>query len=144
MDILGENRYLLLFIHAITGCDTTSRPFGIGKAAAFKKIRKSPEMKRLAAVFYETRDRNVDNILSAGEKVIVHLYGGNMTETWDEFRFRNFCKFVAFGTTFVQVQTLPPVLAATKFHSLRVYYQVQEWLGTPPLDPTLFRWKTEN
>ena len=105
---------------------------------------KSPEMKRLAAVFYETRDRNIDNILSAGEKVIIHLYGGNMTETWDEFRFRNFCKHVAFGTTFVQVQTLPPLLAATKFHSLRVYYQVQEWLGTPPLDPTLFRWKTEN
>ena len=32
----------LLFIHAILGCDSTSRVFGIGKGAAFKKICSSP------------------------------------------------------------------------------------------------------
>ena len=33
--------YGLLFAHAITGCDTTSRLFGIGKSAPVKKLQSS-------------------------------------------------------------------------------------------------------
>lgn len=29
----------LLFLHAFTGCDTTSKPFGVWKAAALEKTR---------------------------------------------------------------------------------------------------------
>lgn len=36
--LLGEELCQLLpAIHSLTGCDTTSNPFGIGKAAALKK-----------------------------------------------------------------------------------------------------------
>ena len=36
----------------------------------------------------------------------------------------------------VEPQTLPPTPAAAKFHSLRVYYQVNEWKGNSlDLDP---------
>jgi hypothetical protein len=37
---LGEDIcHLLPFLHSLTGCDSTSRFFGIGKGIALKKIR---------------------------------------------------------------------------------------------------------
>ena len=45
------------------------------------------------------------------------------------------------GTSFVQTHTLPPTSSNAKFHSLRVYYQVQEWLGVPPADVTQYGWQ---
>ena len=42
----------LLFIHAFTGCDSTSRIFGIGKKTAFKKLVKDqPITKKCANCF---------------------------------------------------------------------------------------------
>ena len=38
-ELLGPNTCRLLpFIHALTGCDTTSRVYGISKGAALKKV----------------------------------------------------------------------------------------------------------
>ena len=37
---------------------------------------------------------------------------------------------MARNTSHIQPQTLPPTSAAAKFHSLRVYFQVQQWKGT--------------
>lgn len=38
-----------------------------------------------------------------------------------------FCQKVATGTAFVRPESLPPTSAAAKFHSLKVYHQVQKW-----------------
>ena len=38
----------LLFIHAISGCDTTSKPYGIGKVSVIEKFNK---LKESAKVF---------------------------------------------------------------------------------------------
>ena len=35
----------------------------------------------------------------------------------------------AIGTLPVEPGTLPPTLASVKYHSLRVYHQIQKWLG---------------
>ena len=45
-----ESCRLLPVIHAVTGCDTTSRVFGIGKSAAIKKAKK-PSFTRHLRVF---------------------------------------------------------------------------------------------
>ncbi len=43
--ILGDHLCSqLLFVHAITGCDTTSRIFGVGKKAAFQKLVKGDQL----------------------------------------------------------------------------------------------------
>ena len=39
--------------------------------------------------------------------------------------------------------TLPPTSAAAKNHSVRVYYQVQEWMGHRALDPQQWGWTLE-
>ena len=42
----------------------------------------------------------------------------------------------------VQPQALPPASAAAKYHSLPVYYQVQQWIGTETgLLPQDWGWK---
>ena len=142
---LGDLRYLLLFLHAMTGSDTTSRPYGIGKTAALRKLRSCKELQDLATVFYQAHSKTFESIESAGEKSLVLLYGGTLNESLDGLRYRLFCSKVAIGTTFVQVHTLPPTSAAARFHSCRVYLQVQEWMGnTPAKDATNFGWKLEH
>ncbi|XP_066016091.1 uncharacterized protein, partial [Pocillopora verrucosa] len=39
-----ENRKSLLAIHAITGCDTTSQFYGVGKASAWKVFEDAPDL----------------------------------------------------------------------------------------------------
>ena len=42
----------------------------------------------------------------------------------------------------LQPERLPPTKNAVKFHSFRVYLQIQQWLGVD-MDETLWRWKKE-
>jgi hypothetical protein len=141
IDVLGfPLRHLLLVLHALTGSDTTSRPFGIGKAAALRKLRSSACLQKVAQRFLEAS--SVSEAEAAGETALVLLYGGNEPDKIDDLRYRTFCRKVALGTTFVQVNTLPPTSAAARFHSHRVYWQVQDWMGNQ-LDPTTCGWKLE-
>ena len=90
------------------------------------------------------QEASSETVQSAREKALVILYGGNSSESLDALRYRLFCSKVAVGTTFVQVHTLPPTSAAARFHSLRVYLQVQEWLGNRrTVEPTQCGWRLE-
>ena len=52
------------------------------------------------------------------------------------------CEKVAKSSTFVEPQTLPPTSAATQYHSLRVYFQIQAWRETVGhLKPEEWGWK---
>ena len=57
----------LLFIHAITGCDTTSRLYGIGKTLS--KVQCSDEFTKISEVFMQ-ENANKDDIISVGEKAL--------------------------------------------------------------------------
>ena len=141
-ELFGEARHDLLFLHALTGCDSTSRPFGIGKPAAIRKLLTNSLQRKQSRVFLQ-QNITPAAIIEAGEKSLVNLYGGKQSETLDELRYRLFCSKVAVGTQCIQIHTLPPTSAAAKHHSLRVYYQVQEWVGASQLDATNFGWKLE-
>ena len=47
---MGEIKKLLLFIHAWSGCDTTSAAFGKGKANMVNTLKKSSKMREISAV----------------------------------------------------------------------------------------------
>ena len=66
---------------------------------------------------------SVDDMISAG--AVVSLDNGSPA---DSLRCRRFCEKVSMRATFVQVHTLPPTSAALKYHSMRVFLQVQQWL----------------
>ena len=92
-----------------------------------KKLENGSEFQALAHIFL--RDDDFETVKSAGERAFVLLYNGSPKESLDELRYRLFCSMVVTGTTCVQIHSLSPTSSAALFHSLRVDFQVQEWLG---------------
>ena len=120
----------LLVIHSISGCDTTSRPYGIGKATA---VSKSLKMFSQSDVFL-TPNATTAEIEKAGESYLESLYGCP-----DGLNFGRAAKFnekVVTSSQHIPAERLPPTSDAAKYHSQRVYHQVQAWLGIdlPPDD----------
>ena len=135
----------LLFIHAYSGCDSTSRIFGIGKKSAFQKLVKSdPVMKSCASAFI-LPNKSQEDISYLGENLMVDLFGGKSNETLSSLRHVIFTKKVANAQTFVTSERLPPTSPATRFHSQRVYFQIMVWMGMAnEMNPTEWGWKQEN
>ena len=90
-------------------------------------------------------DSSNEDIVQSGEVALVLLYGGSEDERLDALRYKRFRENVASSTKYVEARSLPPTSAAAKFHSLRVYYQVQEWKGhASDMDPEEWGWKNSS
>lgn len=63
-----------LFAHAFIGCDTTSKPFGIGKAISLKLLSTKPDLKNYATFFYK-EDCKTPLIDENGEKAMILVNG---------------------------------------------------------------------
>ena len=98
-----------------------------GKRRHWKKLENSSEFQALAHIFL--RDDNFETVNSAGDERLYWLYNGSPKESLDELRYRLFCSKVVTGTTCVHIHSLCPTSSAALFHSLRVDFQLQEWLG---------------
>ena len=116
------------FIHAILGCGVTSQLFGLGKGLAVKRIKSDFQLCQQAKVFNQIGQAKED-IIVAGERALVSLYGGAKEEGLDILRYRRFCDKISKCTSLVEPRTLPPTSAAAMYHSLRVYYHVMYWKG---------------
>ena len=116
----------ILIIQAILGCDTTSRPYGLGKGLGIKKDKKLHFCKQ-ADVFSGTRLSKSD-LTEAVEKALVSLYHGREEEGLDALHCRKFCERIK-GATHIEPQNLPPTFAASVYHSLRVFFQITQWKG---------------
>ncbi len=81
----------ILFIHALLGCDTTSRLYGIGKGSSLKKFTASHQFREQAKVF-NTHSASMQDV---GEKALVIIYNGKLTDTLDSIRHQRFCEKVA-------------------------------------------------
>ena len=72
----------ILFVHALLGCDTTSRILGIGKPVALRKLKTDAHFRVQAAVFSNTAAAKED-IIAAGERALVCLHNGRSGESLD-------------------------------------------------------------
>ena len=102
----------LLFAHAFSGCDTTSRIFGIGKLKIMKLLESSSEVRKFADDFMRTHDESEKNdILKSGENMMKKLYSGAdmvAAESLDDIRFALFKQKAASNVTQVLPTSLPP------------------------------------
>ena len=119
----------ILFSHAFLGCDTTSALFGIGKGITLNRKCNDKKLQELSQVFMSPRSEH-DAITAAGEAAFILVYGGKEATNLDDFRYERFCQRAASSSTAVRPASLPPTRSAGKYHSLRVYNQVQQWIGT--------------
>lgn len=74
--------YHPLFVHAILGCDTTSRLFGLGKGLAMKKMKKNSVFLVQSEMFHKS-GQTPEDITAAGEKTLISLYSGTKEEGLD-------------------------------------------------------------
>ena len=140
--IQEEKLKQILLLHAMSGCDTTSFLFGVGKTKLYKKeiLEKHED---LSGVFYNS-DSIINEIISAGEKIIMELYTeakkcGDLNSL-RSFLFKKQLQKRGLIQKKVDIRRLPPSSSAAGYHSLRVYHQIQEWLGNN-LDPLQYGWK---
>ena len=87
--LLGDNICRMLpFLHSVTGCDTTSRMFGVGKGVALKKLINDGHLKQQALLF--NNNLKQPEVIKSGEMAICCLYNGSPSEGLDSLRFRRF------------------------------------------------------
>ena len=75
---------LLLFVHAILGCDSTSQPFGVGKGKALKKVKQKPSFAKIAETL-TLSGLSHQEIVNLAEEALVEIYNdadcrGRMTQ----------------------------------------------------------------
>lgn len=134
----------ILFIHALLGCDTTSRIHGLGKAIGVKKFTTDAFFRDQARLFSgNANDVNKEDVIEAGERALVCLYNGDKDESLNTLRYSRFCQKVSAGNAVLQPENLPPTSAAASYHSQRVFLQVQQWKGIE-LSPLEWGWRLKN
>ena len=99
-----------------------------GQETIISKIKSDNYFQDQAKVFI-SQGANKDDIISAGETALVCMYNGNPHHGINVLRYEKLCMKVATSTVPVQPGALPHTSYSVKYHSLRVYYQIQEWLG---------------
>ena len=131
------------FMHAFLGCDTASHLFGISKGTSLNRLQANITFREHAPVVDAYLAATPSDVIAAGEKALVIIYNGKSTDTLDSLRHQHFCEKVASKSSqHVKPQSLPPTSAAAKYHSLRVYLQVQQWKGSADnLHSTDWRWQ---
>lgn len=125
----------MLFIHALSGCDTTSRPYGIGKLSTMAKYCSLQEFSRI----FMLENQNYKDIEPAGNQALATLYGCMPGKDLNFQRASKFTEKVASSSSYLPPERLPPTSDAARFHSRRVYLQVQAWLGKN-MEPTEWGW----
>ena len=129
----------ILVAHALLGCATTSRIFGINKAVAFTKLKSEEAFGKYADVFL-CPTSNQQLIIEEGEKLLLLVSGAKDEKTLDELRLFKFSQKIVTSTVAVQPESLGPTSNAASFHSLRVYFQIQVWLGRSDMNPLDWGW----
>lgn len=133
---------VVLVLHAVTGCDTTSSFFKKGKKSAIHVLNSCITLKNDLKIFYDP-NASSESITDAGEKFILKLYGAPKNiKNLNEYRYIYYKKLVGkqqLRDNF-ELASLPPTKHSADLHSKRVFCQVQQWLGNN-LTPTEWGWK---
>lgn len=84
-------------------------------------------------------------IIDAGEQAMVQLFKGKGGQKLNALRYQKYNEKIATETSNVLAKRLPPTEAATAYHSLRTYYQIQSWMEqNKELNPLEYGWQETN
>ena len=81
-----------MFIHALTGCDTTSRIFRVGKKTAFQKLVKGDPVLRSCANALIVPNQTTEVTDDLGCQVMAVLFGGKCTDSLAAMQYNIFTK----------------------------------------------------
>ena len=117
----------ILFLHAYSGCDTTSAIYNHTKSKFISVFKNQPDFAKKCAAVFQNPESQREEITAAGNKFLLTLYGcKNPEETsLNNFRYKCFVK-TAFQTK-QNLASLPPSEEAAQNLSFRTFQQVQAW-----------------
>lgn len=125
---LGHNiKSSILFLHAMSGCDTTSFLFKKSKKQLLSALKKDGFLCHRASLFLK-QDAPKEELFDIGFKCILKWYGANKVQKLNDFRFILYNKIISrqkLAANF-NLAVLPPTEEAAKEHILRVYFQVKK------------------
>jgi len=135
----------ILVVHALSGCDTTSALYGIGKPSAFKKIVDFQDGLALSEIV-GSETASIADVSQAGLRLLTMLYSGKQSDTLNHLRYVTYMHLIARSSTRPRPERLPPTERAAHFHVLRVHLQVVQWksLMATNLDPENWGWKLKD
>ena len=126
----------LLFVHAWSGCDTTSATFGQGKTTLLKKIKASKEIQTVCSAMCNP-NASQEEIGQAGLRLFVILYDGKQ----HDYYYAKFMEMVSSCKTSIDPRKLLPTERAAYFHAFRVHLQL---LFGVILEAPILIWITRN
>ena len=97
----------LLFTHALSGCDTTSWLFGIGKGEFLQTLCHKIEFSEVACNFL-IKEQPTDEVIATGERALITMCGTQGELNLAHVRARIFATKVTNARTFVHPQHLSP------------------------------------
>jgi hypothetical protein len=127
--------------HALSGCDTTSSMFGIGKRTVYQVLKiKSEEFSDLVLL----GEGNVEDSLAVSREFVASLYDQKAKLRADYSNLNNFRVRLATKKE-ASLAKLPPCEATFHQHVLRASLQTYIWKSSqktqPPVrSPLMFRW----
>ena len=134
----------MLFLHAFSECDTTSRIFRVGNASVVQKVIAGDSVLHECSKVFRTPTADPANVETTGCDAMVSLFNGGKSDSLASLRYRFLAKKVATAKTSVTPETLPPTTSATNLHSRRTYLQVMELLGkNDGMQPTEWGWAVQ-
>ena len=134
----------LLSLHAITGCDTISKLYGIGKTSALAILKRGnfpPPLGELSVPH--------DDLVKKGTSFIGVCYGNPSSLTsMSDHRFRKWKSMTKGNCKSFKLETLPPTTAAFMLHIRRAHYQAAVWRcaaypDPPGIDPSQYGWEKD-
>lgn len=143
-NVLGKKGCkIILFSHALTGCDTTSSLYGKSKSSAYRHFLKCEEFTNCATLFGSATATR-DELTDIGTKALVSLYGGNpKTDSLNSLRHNLYLKKITTAKSEFNIARLPPTEDAAVHHLRRVHLQCLYWktMNTNADDPEKWGWK---
>ena len=118
-------------VHALTGCDTTSALFTIGKRTAFTKLSQHFANVRELSQFGVTL--SVSDALDVARRFVLLLYGQKARQCGS----LNALRFTLASTSDKEAAMLPPTDDAFKQHVLRAMLQTAVWCHSDIAKPNL-------
>ncbi len=106
----------LLLFHALTGCDTVSFLYGIGKRTAMKILLENPDM--LQGIL--DLPQLTDEALTKMEHFVCKLYGSKTLHNTNSVR-------ETMLLSCSKPELMPPTSDALKYHMQRAFYQSKIW-----------------
>jgi hypothetical protein len=134
---------LILVLHALGGCDSTSAIFGFGKGKIFKKVSGSKPLHEYCRTL-QTEAASLTDVCFAGIQLLIAIYGGSSSISLQELRYSAYCSS-SLSRRF-QPERLPPSDSAARLHCMRVHLQAVIWgtLGDTALKPCDWGWEHSN